>query len=350
MAFTPQIDQARTAKLDAIKILITGFSGGGKTTLGATMDNPLIVTLEEQGVVSIKTIAPEANVILIDGLDPEGKPLIDPRTGAALTKWDHLLMVWGWVKSQINGGTFPYGGLVFDSLQDGMAALMRKLLGPRQSGGTAEEVAEALSQQQWGILGNRTLDMIRFLKALPVDVAVITKAEEVMDGEELKVRPGALGRMAPEALPYNFNLVLYCYKAISQDGGRPDYLVLTDGHSKFITKGHPALRPIEGQNLADMIARLKGGAGAGLIKPAEGIEGAKPLPAEPGRKERPGAADARKAKEEKAARTRGPGKGATGKPPAPPAQPPGGSTGKGSGKGKGKGSTGKGKGSRGGGK
>jgi len=335
MGFTPSIDQARTSKLEAVKVLITGFSGGGKTTLAATMDNPLIVTLEEQGILSIKTIAPEANVILIDGLDAEGNPLRDPHTRARITKWDHLFLVWGWVNSQIKAGTFEYGGLVLDSLQDAMDALMRKLLGPRQSGASSDEVAEALTMQQWGIMGNRTLDMIRFLKALPVDVAVITKAEEVMDGEELRVRPGALGKMAPDALPYHFNLVLYCYKAVAHEGGRPDYLVLTDGHSKYITKGHPALRPVESQNLADMIGRMKGSAGAGLIQPAEGLDGPKPLPAEPGRKERPGAKDAREEKEAKRGRTRGRGgRGGTGQPP--PAQGKPKAKAKGNGKGGGK--------------
>jgi len=337
MGFTPDIQQASAAKLETVNVLITGFSGGGKTTLGATMSNPLIIALEEQGVVSIKTIAPEANVIVVNGLDDKGNPIIDPRTQVPVTPWDHLFMVWGWVKTQITAGTFPYNGIVLDSLQDSMDALIKKLLGPRKGG--PEDAPPALTMQEWGTVGNRALDMIRFLKALPVDVAVITKAEEVMDGEELKVRPGAPGRMTPDALPYLFNLVLYCYKAINQDGGRPEYLVLTDGHSKFSTKGHPALRPIESQNLADMIDRMKGGAGAGLIAPAEALgDGAVTLPDQPARVERPGAKDAREAKEEKRGRGRGGGgKKGTGKPPAPPVTGKGKGKGNGNGKGKGKG-------------
>lgn len=325
MSYEPQTEQAADYELETLNVLITGKSGGGKTCLGATMENPLILLLEEQGRTSIKAVAPLATVVMINGLDAEGNRLVDAYTQKPLTPWDHLGLVFAWAQRMINAGKFPYEGIVLDTFHEAQYELAQKLLGPRQAQlnkdkeASAEEVVATLSREEYRTLGNRSLQMIRWLKKLPVDVAVLTKAEEVVDGEELVIRPAAMGQMAPAELPYHFNLVVYCYKAIPKEGGRPDYLVLTDGHSKYTTKGHPALDPVEGQNLDYMIKRIKGSPGAGLIKPAgppEGAEGSKPLPPEPSRQERPGAHDARKQKEEKDQR-KGKGKKGTGKPPPP---------------------------------
>lgn len=323
MAYEPKIEEAGTSEMSVVKVLVTGFSGSGKTTLGATFANPLILLLEEQGLVSIKAINPAANVIVVNALDNEGRPLRDPNTGAELTRWDHLFNTLAWVKRTILAGAWRWDGLVLDSFYDAQDALARKLLGPRKpKGDSTEEVVATLTREEYGVLGARSIDLVRFLKALPVDVAVVTRAEEVVAGEDLVVRPGAMGRVAPENLPYHFNLVVYCYKAMAGDSGRPEYLVLTDGHSKFTTKGHPALNPIEGQNLRSMVDRLKSHKAAGVIKPAEAVGNRVALPAVPARAERPAAHDARKAKEEKDAKNKPRPRTGNGKPPAPPPATP----------------------------
>lgn len=284
MGYEPHIEEAQASMLENINMLVMGLSGSGKTTFGATADAPLILATEDQGVISVKAVAPTAPVVKITGLNADGTPILQPQTGQPITPWDHLLLVLAWVKrgldqARAEGSEYHYRTLVLDSLQDAQLALVGKLLGSRKA--SDDDVAR-LGQEEYGILGQRTLDLVRFLKRLPIDVIVITKAEEFVDGTELKVRPGGIGQMAPKELPYQFNLVLYCYKAPGEGPqARPVYHVLTDGHSNYVTKGHPALAPIEVQNAASIMARLRGSHGAGLITPPVPEEVAAPPKAPP---------------------------------------------------------------------
>lgn len=315
MGYEPDVQEAKNSTLDFVRMLCMGFSGGGKTTLAATAKDPLILLLEPQGLISIKAIAPDASVIVVDGkhMNPEtGErvPIIDPNTGEAIFAWDHLMRTLAWVKRNIGTEAFPWSTLCVDSFQDAMWVFMYKLL--RGKGVDDPDNPPRLTQGEYGTLGDRALDMIRFLKALPIDLIVTTKAEEYVDGEELKVRPGGIGKIAPENVAYHFNLVVYTYKHLVTEGSRPDYLVLTDGHDKYITKGHAALDPVEIQNADYMFARIKGSPGTGLIKPGTPRdEGVLPTPPEPHEPRKP--SEARRDAAEEAKKPKGKGK----KPPLP---------------------------------
>jgi hypothetical protein len=309
MVYEPHIEEAQASSLENVNILCMGLSGSGKTTFGATAPAPLILATEEQGIISVKAINPTANVVKINGLNNDGTPIMST-AGQPITPWDHLLMVLAWCKRKLDmaaagtGDLFPYRTLVLDSLQDAQLALVGKLLGRR---GAGDDDVQRLGQEEYGILGQRTLDLIRFLKKLPIDLVVIVKAEEFVDGTELKIRPGGIGQMAPKELPYAFNLVLYCYKAQGEGGNsRPTYHVLTDGHSKYVTKGHAALAPVEVQNATSILERLRGSSGAGLIMPQQPDEVEQaPVPPTPKESKRPGQAKRDEAEKRKQARVRG---------------------------------------------
>lgn len=271
--YEPEIVEAGESKLAWVKLLITGLSGSGKTTLLATADDALILQCEEQGIHSLRAMKPKAKIIHIKS-------------------WDHLSQTFGWILKKIAANDFPYRTICLDSIHDAQDLFAKKLMA-----GSADKVK--LTMDEFGLLASRTLMLLDTIKRMPRHAVVVTKAEEFVDGEDLKVRPGGLGKKAPENMPYYFNVVGYCFKRLPEAGGRPEYFVLTDGHDKYVTKGHPALNPTEVQNVQHWIDKMLSADFAGVLKPAVPREGETAMPPTPAEPKKPGQARMDKAKAEK---------------------------------------------------
>lgn len=251
--FNPTIVKASESTLAWVKILVMGLSGAGKTTFLATMKNALILQVEDQGIHSIRAMNPEADVIHVES-------------------WDHLSSVFGWILKEIKADRFPYEAICLDSIHDAQGLLEKKMMG-----GSKDKIR--MTRDEYGLLASRTMQLLDVLKRLPRHVIVSTMAEEFQDGDELKVRPGGVGKAGPSKFAYHFNVVAYAFKRIPESGGRPEYFLLTDGASQFLTKGHPCLDPVEVQNCDFWIRKILEGKGE-VLTPADMSE-SRPMPEPP---------------------------------------------------------------------
>lgn len=211
---------------DKMKSLVTGPSGGGKTTMAAKLAERLLYGVTElQGVVRIKRNNPKARIHTITSakdLNEFMRMIRDPD----LPK--HV------------------DGVVLDSLNDVQRIVKATYIeaqnkGKRESG---EKPREGADVGTWGLIIERTAWVARQVRDIPVHVMVLcVDKEEYVEGEGRVHRPAVNGKSLPNELAQYFNLVGFIHKVERSNGVRHE--VLFNGSDNFLTKGMPELDDIE---------------------------------------------------------------------------------------------------------
>ena len=170
------INLKSTANLatNGVKVLVYGQAGAGKTTLVATMPNPIILSAEG-GLLSIK----DANL-----------PYLEVTTMADL--WE----AYEWLT---NEGGKEYDSVVLDSISEIAEVVLNY-----------EKKANKDPRAAYGAMQEQMADIIRAFRDLPNrNVLMTAKVEKTQDemGRVLYA-PSMPGNKTGQSLPYFFDLVL----------------------------------------------------------------------------------------------------------------------------------------------
>lgn len=215
MAFKPMHAKDMEAK-SFWKFLLYGSSGAGKTTFGARFGKkPLILLTEKQALRSIQVANPEATVALI-------KTQEDLREAVR------------YLKKALKDGTCPYDSVVLDSMSDMQAKIIEEV---REAQGREDD--ETMTQQDWGLVIDKSAAIARVFRDLDLHACVIMMADEVTtDDEGRLVRPQVAGKKLPSQLLGYFTFAGYIYtQKIDKDNVA--HRILTKAGSRFLVKGHP---------------------------------------------------------------------------------------------------------------
>jgi hypothetical protein len=161
-----------------IKMLVCGHPGSGKTVLGATSIDPLIVDCEG-GLMSIA----DRNVPYAE----MGSTLDLMQLLTALDQEDE-------VTKEMLG--FVPGTVVIDTIDEVQKMFERERL--------KETKRDALNMQDFGWLKDRMLDVIRSFRNLDTNVIFLCHIKEVTDEESgtVSMKPGLKGAVADEIAAY----------------------------------------------------------------------------------------------------------------------------------------------------
>lgn len=226
MGILDRIKKAHDAKLDHMKALVHGNSGSGKSTLCGTLPRPVLYAYTEpQGVVSFRRACPDGDTIHIRTVEDMRELLQTLRNG----------------EHDENAGTLlGYRSLALDSLTEMQRKIMDQYVS-RADGG--EKSGERISISQWGEIIDRTAQLVRSFRDLPLHFVITCLSAEHFVGSEddskRVVRPELAGRSLPNTLAQFFNLVGYAYTRNTEEG--IDFRVLLGGNVDFLTKGMPGL-------------------------------------------------------------------------------------------------------------
>lgn len=201
---------------DNLKCLCHGNSGAGKTYLGATAVNPILALCELQGLRTIRRVNPDATVVMIDSTEDLRELLADLR------------------RMHTSKDGCPYDTVVLDSLTEMQRIIKSEII---EKAGSARETP---TQGEWGIIIDRTINVARAFRDLPMHVLVLTLSEEQFTDEGRFIRPSVSGKKLPNDLAGFFNLTGYVYKRMNEDN-EMEHRVLFDGIDGYLTKGDPDL-------------------------------------------------------------------------------------------------------------
>jgi AAA domain len=240
MGILDRVKKAHEAKLDHMKALVHGNSGSGKSTLCGTLPGPILYAYTEpQGVVSFRRVAPDGDTVHISSVDDVRDLLVTLRNGE---------------RDESAGTVCGYRSLAFDSLTEMQRKIMDQYI-DRSDGG--EKSGDRISISQWGEIIDRTAQLVRSFRDLPLHFIITTlSAEHFVGGEDdakRVVRPELAGRSLPNTLAQFFNIVGYAYTRTAAEG--IDFRVLLGGNVDFLSKGMPGLAYREVPDVAYWIAR-----------------------------------------------------------------------------------------------
>jgi hypothetical protein len=246
---------AGEAQIDWVKALIYGPSGAGKTSLIASLPDPVLVLLtEKHGAMTIKRVNPNAKIVFIEDQKickcHRGPALACPdgaKEGITEVKGQDVL--YG-VLRELSTKQHPFNSVALDSLTD----MQQILLSDMKGGKPGAKVA----LQEWGALIDRTKDLVVKLRNLNMHVAVICLADEVQDNtQRLVYRPALAGKKLPGNLIQYFNLCAFQRKTRDSSSlGGATYESVFDSGPEYYTKTHPALDPIEVPNVRTWVSKM----------------------------------------------------------------------------------------------
>lgn len=248
------------ASMIHLKALVYGNTGGGKTTLGVTCPDPLIVLSEGQGYLAIKSAAdrmgvPMPQVVLVETADDLRSVMV----GLAGSRDEPLRIV-----DRETGDTQEYRwpqSVVLDSMTDIVEGLYMKELVkilPKDEHGEPED-----SRKMYGILGKRIDAVLRFFRDLPMHVLFLCQANDEMIGEDNNkkrhVKPQLPGKLSKK-ICQSVNMVGYIfrkYTGVGDDDQREiGYTVWTTGPDWMELKACRPLVDHEVPDFRDWVMRL----------------------------------------------------------------------------------------------
>lgn len=199
--------------LDKLKVLITGPSGGGKTTMAAKFRCPLIGATEKQGVPAIKEANPRALIKVINNAQDLLEFLQLCRSKELADRCD---------------------AVVLDSLTDAQR-MLRDFYMARN---------DPQEQQYWSNTAPATARIVRVLRDLPIHTMVIClDSETEVPGEGLVHRPALSGGKALNNLGQYFNLAGFISYQQREGGNRRE--VMFDGPDRYRVKGLTGIDAVE---------------------------------------------------------------------------------------------------------
>jgi len=200
-----------------LKIAVMGASGTGKTEWAARSPRPLILLTEPQGIASIFSANPEANVIHIESWE-------DFRTIFDKVKTCKIVEVEGQSACLINiqGQDIVYQTLVVDSFTDLQRLAINKLSGV-ESGLRDRLDLEAgtinMSIDKWGQITSCCETVWAQQRALPCNTVFLYLATDFIDDQQVKTTiPMLSGQKLPFSMGQYFNAVGLSMVRKSGDG------------------------------------------------------------------------------------------------------------------------------------
>lgn len=241
MGILQRVVKAQEVKAqDRLKVLVYGLSGSGKSSMAGTsglMDRDgkvgeerdpqlgrmLYAWTEANGRLSVSRLGTDCDMVHIASVE-DLRDLLSELKSAPLDK---------------QGLVHGYHTLVLDSLTELQRLIMDQY--KDRSGGKAKD---SITIAQWGEIIDRTLQMVRSFRDLPLHIVVTALAAETMvdvgpDEQRRMVRPEVKGRSLPSELAQFFHVVGYSFRRLRE--GRADYRLLLEGREDFLVKPCPGL-------------------------------------------------------------------------------------------------------------
>lgn len=244
LSFADDIRVAGDTQISWVKALGYGVSGGGKSSVLATMPEPLIILLtEKQGEMSIRRVNPRARIVYIEEMivcrchqkNPEKCP-DGARKGTEKISAKEVL--YGIIE-ELATKKHPFVSVGLDSLTD-----LQKVLLSHMKGGKA---GAKISLPEWGTLVDETRDIVIKLRNLNMHVGVVCLSDEKQDNNNRMMhRPALAGKKLPGDVVQYFNLCFFQRKMRDTNAvGGATYESVFDAGDEYYTKTHPALAPVE---------------------------------------------------------------------------------------------------------
>ena len=194
----------QTSKLS---VLIYGNTGSGKTGWCANSPKPLFLSTESQGLATVQALNPNAIFVSIKNWDEFAQIINAIENGKVeiIDGQQNLIF-------SFSGEKVAFQTLVIDSLSDLQNMLLEKQTGIKKADGISLS-RKQLTLQEWGIMKDVMLSLLRTLRSLKCSVICICLAEEktVNDDSGLqvsKIVPLFSGKIS-EMIGQFFNLVGY---------------------------------------------------------------------------------------------------------------------------------------------
>ena len=237
---------ALAAESPGIKIGLYGDAGSGKTAVACghheNGEDVLVLLAEPHGIATIRVWNPNAAVAMVT-------------EAAELRAWVGLLAT----SEYGNDESGAYIKVALDSevkvrrvVMDSFTEIQRILVDEILAG----ERRESLTLQEWGLLNDRSIDLIRTIRNLPVDVCVIFLAESNDGSDQRYVKPLVKGRKLPNECAQFFSAFGYCYR--QQEDDTLNYRVLFGGSDNYITKQATGLDRVEEPDFEEWRAKIMG--------------------------------------------------------------------------------------------
>jgi len=244
------------------KFAIAGLSGAGKTSLGVSAPNPLILLSERQGMPSIKAAArrlgvPVPPVLLVERAD-------DYRLALQALRGDraHPFVVRD-LKGEVvlHLDVWPET-VVLDSLSDAVTVIMREIReqSPQRVGKDGLPVD---AQRFWGVLSDRMFNLMKSFRDLPMHVVFLCLRDERTkeDGDGNVIERVIQPKLSPRSLVNDLcaavNVVGYSYRTLDKQK-HVVYGVVLEAGEGAVTKPCEPLRRVEVADLRSWIVRLNG--------------------------------------------------------------------------------------------
>jgi hypothetical protein len=232
-----------------VKLMVQGRSGSGKSTLGAKMPKPLILLTEANGLPSIRAANPDAIVIRI----------YDPQAYGKTTQFEVLEEA---MKLAL-AGSFDAAGVesvVADSATEIQRIIKEQILREK---GVLRDPNYLFTQQDWGLLTERTRRWARVFRDLPYHTLLITLSAEEKDeesGRVTNISPQFEGRKLPQEILQFCSAGGFAFKRpIKIEGketGDVEFRVLFQGPQMYVVKPVAPLRNVESDDPSEWIARI----------------------------------------------------------------------------------------------
>ena len=221
-------------------ILIYGPPGAGKTHRAAEGGRPAVLLTERNGLTTIRTVNPNAAVLVATDLDTIRRVIVGAQNGE-LNGFDRLV-----IDSLTEAQRLIRDDIMRQKIERHKAKSKNSRSQNSRSGQDKEAFdPELFTVQDWGRLAERTRKLIRNIRAIPIPVIAVALddafevASESNDGEATTVihhRPQFDGRKTPAEIAQYFSAVGFSYKRAAKDGSDPTHGILFDGPQRFLTK------------------------------------------------------------------------------------------------------------------
>ena len=221
-----KIKRSRDALQNAVKLLVYGQAGAGKTSLIPTLPSPIVLSAEG-GLLSIQ----DADV-----------PFIEVDSMATLRE------AYQWLASSAEAG--QYASIALDSISEIAEVCLN-----------AEKKATKDPRQAYGAMQEQMADIIRAFRDLPKHVYMSAKLEKAQDEMgRILYSPSMPGNKTGQQLPYFFDEVLAL--RVERDAeGNSQRALMTDSDGLWVAKDRSGkLAPWEAPDLGAIIAKITGGA------------------------------------------------------------------------------------------
>lgn len=196
IGFKPKIGKLSAVTRSAVKAIIFGDSGSGKTYTLRTAPRPLLVINVDN---SIASLPPE------DGIDVYP----DIAEGRPVSTWEEFTDIVGWLQA---GGAKDYATVAVDTGTEAGELLKDHILS--EKGPTGRVHPLVMSQADYGLYAELFLEQLRRLRDLSCNVVVNCQTQDLVvedpnGGTELYRYAAFGGKKTPSTAPALFDIVGY---------------------------------------------------------------------------------------------------------------------------------------------